>query len=73
MARRDRFLRWKSAAWIARPLGAYPNVVVEVGPMNTIEVFFSVAKGQPMEGFRINRKLAKLAAKRITQCLEETK
>lgn len=70
---KDRWQRWKSAVWMARPLGSYPNVVVEIGPMNTVEIFFSVAKGQTMEGFRVPRSLAKLAAKRITECLEQTK
>ena len=73
MAKRDRFLRWKSATWAARPLGAYPNFYAEVGPNNTIEIFVCLHYGQTMEGFRLPRSLARLAAKRISQCLDETK
>lgn len=41
--------------------------------MNTVEIFVSVAKGQTMDGFRIPRRLARLAAKRINQCLDGTR
>lgn len=70
---RDRWQRWKSTVWAARPVGAYPNFYVEVGPNNTIELFISEHKGQTMEGLRVDRKLARLVAKRINQCLDDTK
>jgi hypothetical protein len=54
-------------------MGSYPNVYVQVGPLNSVEIFVSEKKGQMMEGFRVPRKLAKLLSKRIEQCLDDTK
>ena len=71
--RKDRWQRWKTTIWAARPVGSYPNLYVEVGPGNTIEIFVCERKGQTAEGFRVDRKLARLAATRINQCLDDTK
>lgn len=70
--KRHRWMKWKTCAWSARPIGAYPNVIVEVGPENSIEIFVSEKPGQTMEGFRVPRRLARLAAKRINECLDDT-
>lgn len=65
--------RFATTIWQARAMGAYPNGHVRTGPAKTIEVFVEVGDGYS-HGLRIpNRRLARLIAKRINQCLDETK
>lgn len=59
--------------WIARKLGKYPNF--EVKTENNKEISISYFYEKEKDGFKliIDRKLSRLLAKRINQCLDETK
>lgn len=64
--------RHANVIWQARKMGAYPNGHARLGPSKTIEVFVEIGDGNSY-GLRIpNRRLARLLAKRINQCLDQT-
>jgi hypothetical protein len=66
------YQKWRSSIWQARKWGSYPNGHVCIGPHSSIELFIEMGNGRA-EGIRIpNRRLARLLAKRINQCLDTT-
>ncbi len=73
MTKSRRWKKWRTATWASKPVGAYPNCYVEIGPDDSIEVFIVPHKGAQGIGIRIpDRRLARLAAKRINECLDDT-
>lgn len=58
--------------WLSLPIGKYPNTQVKTLNKKEVEVAMFPGDGQGT-GFRLSRHHAKMLARRITQCLEETK
>lgn len=61
--------------WIAaaREVGRYPNVYVSVTAEGFIELKMASGAGCANYVFQLDRRLARLVAKRITECLEATR
>lgn len=66
MKRRDNVL------WSCRKFGVYPNGYARCDGNDSLAVFVEPGDGRSY-GLRIDRKLARLLARRINQCLDGTK
>lgn len=64
--------RSANVCWAAREVGTYPNGIVRCDGEDFIVVSVEPGDGQSY-GLRVDRKLARLLAKRINQCLDDTK
>ena len=59
-------------AWLCRQRGEWPNASVEIVD-NHVEIKFSEGPGHIGDRPRVDKRTARLLAKRILQALEETK
>ena len=58
--------------WLTRRCGLYPNYEVRTLDPNTLQIT-SYNGGEYGYGFRISRHDARMLARRINQCLDETR
>lgn len=59
--------------WAVKKIGVYPNSYVQTTEDNMISISLFHEKDVDGIGFKIDRRFARLFAKRINQCLDETK
>lgn len=61
--------------WIApaREVGRYPNAYVSVTAEGCVQLVMAPGAGSANYVFQLDRRLARLVAKRITECLEATR
>ena len=59
--------------WPTKQMGVYPQIYVRTEDENRISFVYHHEKGQEGFGFKLPRRHARLLARRINQCLDETK
>lgn len=64
--------RAPGTAWFLRPPPTYPNGYVTTESGDEIQVVFSEREGSSPAAMYMSRRDARLLAKRINQCLDET-
>lgn len=60
-----------SVVWMMRPLGVYPNGYVRTCDSSKLDIVLDTYQAERL-AFTLPRRDARLLAKRILQCLEET-
>ncbi len=63
----------KNAVWPVKPVGEYPQIYVAT--QNDKEIYLQFHKEQGPAGIRLvmSRRQARMLARRINQCLDDTK
>lgn len=60
-------------SWASKKIGVYPNTMIKTLENNMIQIQFFPEKDRDGIAFNLDRRHARLLAKRINQCLDETK
>lgn len=61
----------RGVVWAARPIGQYPQAYITVNDDGEIQIAYHPDPG-PGLAFVLNRRLARLVARRINQALDQT-
>lgn len=64
---------FRGESWVVNKIGTYPQLYVEPYNLSNIKISFFPSKDTTGVGIVLPRNKAKILAKRITQCLDETK
>lgn len=62
-----------SIIWLMRKVGTYPNAYVETVDKDRVAIAFLNREPIPSWAVELTRRDARLLAKRINQCLDETR
>lgn len=63
----------KNTVWITKPIGVYPYGIIKTFDKNHVSVGICPSKGEYITSLVFTRREARMLAKRINQCLDDTK
>jgi hypothetical protein len=63
----------KNSVWLTKPVGTYPYGIVRTFDKKHISVGLCLKKGDYIANLLFTRREARMLAKRINQCLDDTK
>lgn len=65
--------RESNVTWAGKEIGTYPNVYIACDGQSELRLSYNPTGAQLMETWIMDRRLARIFAKRINQCLDDTK